>query len=135
MKFLVVMGSILLGMSAVLLTDLSDMLIAFIIAGHIPFTSLSVPPTIMLLFWILVVPATIGLSRGSNYILWRGVEAIGSISQRRINRQVRQATPIRHGSLAHLYVSALLHIANNIPKSTTNTPALEFRRRFLALPS
>lgn len=133
MKRAVVLGSIFVGICIALYAGAADELVFFVISGRIPFTNIVISPFGMIAFWLLVIPVSTLLFPAFRHHFWTTIESIGQMSQRRINRSLRQA--IRIDTLELLLATVLLHIALNLPESSAPLPALELRRRFIALPS
>lgn len=133
MKRLVVLGSCTIGALVAFYPPVTDQLVNFIAVGQIPLTDLTIPPMGMLVFWILIGPATLLIYRLITEGFWRSVEAIGAISQRHINRSIRWS--VKRNPLLPLLSIVLLHLTKDLERSTSNAPELLLRRRFLALPA
>lgn len=136
MKRMVVIVCVALSIGAMIYFKAYEALIFFILTGHISIINFTVPPMIMLVFWILVVPASLIFYKSASSSFWKIIEFIGEKNQRKINRQARlikSITPSR--SLGPIIAIVLLQIASELPKSSISKPELSFRRRFLALPS
>ena len=129
----VVLGSIIAGACVALFLLIPDQMISFVIAGHIPFTSISVPPLAMLALWIFVLPLSVLIYHLTSTALWKALDAIGVISQRHINRSIRWG--MERYTLPLLLASVLVYVIADFPESPSSSPELIFRRRFLALPS
>lgn len=117
-------------------------LILFVISGHVPYTSITLSPIIMLLLWLVIIPLAIlgrhSVMRG----YWRLIELIGIKRQRHINRRVRLFQPRQTTALQRLLSTALLtllheHTKDDVPATETlpAAPAAPLRRRFLPLPT
>ena len=133
MKQLAILGSIVASMCLVLFTIAPNQLMAFMLAGHVPFTDLTVPPVAMLLFWLLTLPTCLLIYRITSDGFWKSIEQIGHISQRQINRTIRWRA--ESYTIHLLLASVMVHVAINLPHSTVSNPELSFRRRFLPLPA
>lgn len=105
----------------------------FIIAGIIPLTDTSVSPLIMLVFWTVIAPTSILAYKIISSATWSLMETVGKVHQRYLNQIYRQQ--INRSKFINLYSLALLDIARQLPPSSTDTPKLPLRRRFLALPA
>ena len=135
MKKTVVILCGLLLVSVALYGGLAEQLVMFVLIGRVPFTNLILPAMAMLAFWVLVVPLTLLTRRTISAVVWRIVEYIGTIHQRRLNIRWHQQLRIRRSHSVRLYAVALLHVAEQLPDSSTENPELYFRRRFIALPA
>lgn len=133
MKKLVVITSVLLTLGLVLYFSVYESVIFFILTGHISLLSITVPPLVMLAFWILIAPVTFIIYKISGAAIWSAIETIGKTHQRRINQRLRLPNPVK--SATSLMAITLLDIAQGLPESSASKPELYFRRRFLALPS
>lgn len=131
MKWLVVLGGLAGGMVVFFgSTNITDYILNFVIAGHIPFTSLSIPPLLMMLLWAAVIPATILVRRIGSELFWKTIETIGRVSQLHINRTVRWS--INSDSLTPLMTITLLHLAQELNKDSSVPISTLFSRRALA---
>ncbi len=110
--------------------DLGNQLLMFIAVGKLPFLPITIPATIMLIFWISLLPFTIMLIKGSDQLFWSLIEKIGEINQLKINRKVRLFVPIKTSSYQDLVTITLLNVDTKHQK-----PELSVRRRFAALPA
>ena len=135
MKKTVVILCGLLLVSVALYGGLAEQLVMFVLVGRVPFTNLMLPAMAMLAFWALVVPLTLLTRRTIGAVVWRMIERIGTIHQRHLNIRWHQQLRIRRSHSVRLYAVALLHVAEQLPDSSTENPELYFRRRFIALPA
>lgn len=125
---LIVFGAVII-FSSSLLSELSF----FLIAGKIPFTTMFIPATAMMIFWVLVVPISIIFRNSIVALFWIIVEVLGRIHQLHLNRRYRQVILAKQfAPLLHLYTIALLELPQSIAQSGS-TEASTLRRRFATL--
>lgn len=136
MKWLALLGGATLLSGLLFFTGTIESVVFFILTGHIAIINLTISPLAMLLFWILVVPASLIIYKSTSNSFWKIIEFIGEKDQKRINRQARQVRNIKPGrNLRPIIAVVLLQIAEELPENSISKPELSFRRRFLALPS
>ncbi|OYX44050.1 hypothetical protein B7Y94_00515 [Candidatus Saccharibacteria bacterium 32-49-12] len=134
MKKLTVVLITIFALTAALNPVTINELIYFITVGQIPFTSISIPPLAMLLFWALALPLGITAIRLGRAGTWGIIEKIGQISQRKINYRLRWIP--KHPATSLLMAAVLIYLLNqSLEVKTETTPEAIFRRRFLALPT
>ena len=132
MRKMVAIILVALGMVGMYMSGLFTELSFFLIAGKIPFTSVFIPATIMLLFWVFILPVSLAFRASVVGIFWFTIEKIGHIHQRQLNRRFRETLPIKRRSpLTHLFVITLLHTPH--PAATSAPETVTLRRRFAAL--
>lgn len=109
-------------------------IVFFILTGNIAFINLTIPPVIMLIFWILLVPVSVLIYKIGGQTIWAAIETIGKINQRRINRAHRwiaHQVPSKT-TVTPLVVITMVYISSNLPPKTTNPPVIYSRRRLVS---
>lgn len=133
MRKMVVCALVVLSAGILYTSGLLAELSFFLIAGKIPFTTLFIPATAMMFFWILIVPLSLLFRASIVALFWASIETMGQLHQRQLNRRSRQSLLAKqYTPLLHLYVVALL----TLPRSSTQKNSVEttaLRRRFAAL--
>ena len=107
----------------------------FLIAGKIPFVDIFISPTIMMIFWITIIPVAFILRHAISATFWSIVEEIGKFHQRQINRAYYRITEIKKFTpFINLYVVTILMILDNPNIDDSRILQLPtLRRRFIAL--
>lgn len=128
---------LLLSITAVLYTDLGESLAFFVLTGFVPIINVTIPPVVMLVFWIAVVPVVVIASRLGSYSFWGIIDMFGELSQRSINRKVRWSAAKKPTTNPVLFfaVIVLLHTTSQPPADSFAIPELAFRRRFMNIPA
>lgn len=107
----IIFGAILLAPFVV------DQLFFFIFLGKIPFTNISLPATVMIIFWVTIVPLAIFVRKSLSASLWKIIDIASDIAQRRINRAIRYITPAQKSELVLLAIY-LLHQTSESKSAT-----------------
>jgi len=84
-----------------------DQLFFFFFLGKIPFTNISLPAILMVIFWAIIVPLAIILRKSLSVLFWEFISIAGEIAQRRINRKIRYFTPNQKSELILLSIYLL----------------------------
>ena len=84
-----------------------DQLFFFFFLGKIPFTNISLPALLMVIFWAIIVPSAIILRKSLSALFWEFISIAGEIAQRRINRKIRYFTPNKKSELILLSIYLL----------------------------
>lgn len=64
-------------------------LFSFIVIGKVPFTGIIIPSTVMVVFWIGIVPAYILFANSIKKLFWSLISVIGEKHQQSLNRRYR----------------------------------------------
>lgn len=135
MRKTVVYALIALSAIAIYLSNFLSELSLFLMIGKIPFVDIFISPTIMMIFWITIVPVIFILRHTISAIFWKIVEEIGKFNQRQINQAYYRITELREFTpFINLYTVTILAILDNPSIDDSHIlqlPAL--RRRFIAL--
>ena len=132
MRKMVVGALILLSVIIVYSSGLLSELGFFLIAGKIPFSTIFIPATAMMIFWIVVVPLSLLFRASIVALFWAIVEKAGHFNQRRLNQQIhRSIIDKQFAPILHLYTIVLLRAPNYT--DTNSTEKIALRRRFIAL--
>jgi hypothetical protein len=84
-----------------------DQLFFFFFLGKIPFTNISLPAILMVIFWAIIVPLVIILRESLSVLFWKSIDIASEIAQRRINRKIRYFTPNQKSELILLSIYLL----------------------------
>lgn len=101
-----------------------DQLFFFLFLGKIPFTKISLPSTVMIVFWTAIIPLAIFARKSLSASIWKIIDIASEISQRRINRAVRYFTPDQKRELILLSVYLLYQIETSEPVSKVESHKL-----------
>lgn len=64
-------------------------LFSFIVIGKVPFTGIIIPSTMMVVFWIGIVPAYLFFAKSIKNLFWSSLSMIGQKHQQALNRRYR----------------------------------------------
>ena len=92
-----------------------DQLFFFFFLGKIPFTNISLPAILMVIFWAIIVPLAIILRKSLSALFWEFISIAGEIVQRRINRKIRYFTPNQKSELILLSIYLLSSMKKSEP--------------------
>ena len=92
-----------------------DQLFFFFFLGKIPFTNISLPAILMVIFWAIIVPLAIILRKSLSALFWEFISITGEIAQRRINRKIRYFTPNQKSELILLSIYLLSSMKKSEP--------------------
>ncbi len=92
-----------------------DQLFFFFFLGKIPFTNISLPAILMVIFWAIIVPSAIILRKSLSVLFWEFISIAGEIAQRRINRKIRYFTPNQKSELILLSIYLLSSMKKSEP--------------------
>jgi len=92
-----------------------DQLFFFFFLGKIPFTNISLPAILMVIFWAIIVPLAIILRKSLSALFWEFIGIAGEIAQRRINRKIRYFTPNQKSELILLSIYLLSSMKKSEP--------------------
>ncbi|MCC9313220.1 MAG: hypothetical protein KFF74_03560 [Candidatus Nanosynbacter sp.] len=92
-----------------------DQLFFFFFLGKIPFTNISLPAILMVIFWAIIVPLAIILRKSLSALFWKSIDIAGEIAQRRINRKIRYFTPNQKSELILLSIYLLSSMKKSEP--------------------
>ena len=92
-----------------------DQLFFFFFLGKIPFTNISLPAILMVIFWAIIVPSAIILRKSLSALFWEFISIAGEIVQRRINRKIRYFTPNQKSELILLSIYLLSSMKKSEP--------------------
>ncbi|MCJ1964942.1 hypothetical protein [Candidatus Nanosynbacter sp. TM7-057] len=92
-----------------------DQLFFFFFLGKIPFTNISLPAILMVIFWAIIVPSAIILRKSLSVLFWELISIAGEIAQRRINRKIRYFTPNQKSELILLSIYLLSSMKKSEP--------------------
>ena len=92
-----------------------DQLFFFFFLGKIPFTNISLPAILMVIFWAIIVPLAIILRKSLSALFWEFISIAGEIAQRRINRKIRYFTPNQKSELILLSIYLLSNMKKSEP--------------------
>jgi len=92
-----------------------DQLFFFFFLGKIPFTNISLPAILMVIFWAIIVPLAIILRKSLSVLFWEFISIAGEIAQRRINRKIRYFTPNQKSELILLSIYLLSNMKKSEP--------------------
>jgi len=92
-----------------------DQLFFFFFLGKIPFTNISLPAILMVIFWAIIVPSAIILRKSLSVLFWELISIAGEIAQRRINRKIRYFTPNQKSELILLSIYLLSNMKKSEP--------------------
>ena len=92
-----------------------DQLFFFFFLGKIPFTNISLPAILMVIFWAIIVPSAIILRKSLSTLFWEFISIAGEIAQRRINRKIRYFTPNQKSELILLSIYLLSSMKKSEP--------------------
>jgi len=92
-----------------------DQLFFFFFLGKIPFTNISLPAILMVIFWAIIVPSAIILRKSLSALFWEFISIADEIAQRRINRKIRYFTPNQKSELILLSIYLLSNIEKSEP--------------------
>ena len=124
-----VIGLIIIG--SMIFYLLIDHLLLFVMTGLVPFTNIVISPTLMLFFWLLIVPVCVLSWKIFDISLWRVIENVGKVHQRSLNRKFRAFMPSLSSSTVCLIALTILYQTD---KSSADNNVI-LRRRFAPLPS
>lgn len=68
----------------------SDQLVLFIFLGKIPFTNITLPARVMIVFWIIVLPAVLFFRKTVADTFWKIAESVSNARQRRVKMKQRK---------------------------------------------
>lgn len=68
----------------------SDQLVLFIFLGKIPFTNITLPARVMIVFWIIVLPTVLFFRKTVADTFWKIAESISNARQRRVKMKQRK---------------------------------------------
>ena len=133
MRKMVVGLLIFFGVTLIFVSNLASELSFFLIAGKIPYTTLFLSPSFMMVFWIIVVPMILIFRRTLANLLWNLVEKVGKLHQLHLNRHFyRSMLTKRYSPSVKLYFSALLSTLS-MPIKNSITSKENTRRRYAAI--
>ena len=92
-----------------------DQLFFFFFLGKIPFTNISLPAILMVVFWAIIVPLAIILRESLSVLFWKSIDVASEIAQRRINRKIRYFTPNQKSELILLSIYLLSNMKKSEP--------------------
>ena len=92
-----------------------DQLFFFFFLGKIPFTNISLPAILMVIFWAIIVPSAIILRKSLSILFWKSIDVASEIAQRRINRKIRYLTPNQKSELILLSIYLLSNMKKSEP--------------------
>ena len=92
-----------------------DQLFFFFFLGKIPFTNISLPAILMVIFWAIIVPSAIILRKSLSVLFWKSIDVASEIAQRRINRKIRYFTPNQKSELILLSIDLLSSMKKSEP--------------------
>ena len=92
-----------------------DQLFFFFFLGKIPFTNISLPAILMVIFWAIIVPLAIILRESLSVLFWKSIDIASEIAQRRINRKIRYFTPNQKSELILLSIYLLSNTKKSEP--------------------
>jgi len=92
-----------------------DQLFFFFFLGKIPFTNISLPAILMVIFWAIIVPSAIILRKSLSVLFWEFISIASEIAQRRINRKIRYFTPNQKSELILLSIYLLSNMKKSEP--------------------
>ena len=126
-------GLTFLAIGVIITTGLLDSVVLFVLTGHVSFLDFTVPPLVMLVFWILIVPAIIAAYRIGSSGFWQAIEVTGRVHQRHINRSIRFLSNrvTNQDALVLLVTITLFQLVNETPKKPILATKLAARRRLL----
>ena len=101
-----------------------DQLFFFFFLGKIPFTNISLPAILMVIFWAIIVPLAIILRKSLSALFWEFISIAGEIAQRRINRKIRYFTPNQKSELILLSIYLLSSMKKSEPYDETESQKL-----------
>ena len=106
---IIIIGAILLAPFVI------DQLFFFFFLGKIPFTNISLPAILMVIFWAIIVPLAIILRKSLSVLFWEFISIAGEIAQRRINRKIGYFTPNQKSELILLSIYLLSNMKKSEP--------------------
>lgn len=133
MKRLLIISGSVIGIIAILAGELPGQLLLFVLSGQLPFTSIVLPPTFMLLFWISIIPLSVFAARHSGRMFWRALEVLGTVHQRHINIRYRQLYHL--SQTEQMFAIVALYVVSHATETPVESPKSYFRRRFVPLPT